>query len=1266
MSRKIPTGLRVSGACLAVLALAIAYPASPGALSSSIVISQVYGGGGNSGAPLNRDFVELFNRGDAPVSLAGWSIQYASATGTGSFSGNTPVSLSGTLAPGQYYLVGLATGANGSALPPPDIEGAINMSGTGGKVALVNTTTGLACNGGSTPCSAAQLAQIVDLVGWDGANFFEGTAAPATSSATAVIRGDFGCAETDNNGADFTAAAPAPRSSASALHPCTASQPVLTINDVSVAEGDSGTTTATFTVSLSATSAAAVSFDISTADDSATLADADYAANSLAAQVIPAGQQTYTFDVTVNGDTNVEPNESFFVNVTNVTGAIAGDAHGIGTITNDDVSPVVYDVVISQVYGGGGNSGATYTNDFVELFNRGTTPVNLSGWTIQYLSASGSTTWSTTPLTGTIQPGRYYLVQESAGAGGTTGLPTPDAIGTIALGSTAGKVLLRTNNTAVVGACTAGATIVDIVGYNSTATCFEGAPTSPLTNATAALRKRGGCYDSNNNAGDFSITSPTPRNSASPARACEYSTVAIHDIQGTTATTPYFGLDVTTTGIVTGLKSNGMFLQSTQPDLDPSTSEGIFVFTGGVPAATVGAEVVVKGTATEYFNLTQIESTLTGDVSVVTPDNPLPEPVALTPAILAPTGTADQLERLEGMRVQTGTLTSVSPSDGFGEVFTVLEGVARPMREPGAPASATLPPDPVTGLPDCCVPRWDENPERLVIDTDGLLGSTRLYVTSNVTLSGVTGPLDYTFGAYKVLPEATPTASPNMSAVPVPAPAANEFTIAGYNIENFAGAATQRQKAALNIRTNMHSPDIIGVIEILDLPTLEALATQVNSDASAAGETNPQYEARLIPAPAGGSQNVGFLVKASRVQIHDVWQYAGNDKLPNGAFLHDRPPLVLDATVDPNGVNPGRVLVVVNHPRSFIDIELTDAEGARVRAKRTAQAESIATLLQDLQGSNANTPVISVGDYNAYEFSDGYTDPISVITGHPTPGDQIVEAASPDLVTPDFINLTNTLPADQRYSFVFEGTPQALDHVMVNDVAHRYLQRYAVSRSNADFPDGAAAGYAGDATRPERNSDHDQPVAYFAFPGTPVVTLNGSATMNVEAFTSFTDPGATAHDDFGPLPVTTSGSVDVNVPGTYTISYTATNLYQSSTVTRTVIVADTTAPAIAGYLVTPGTLGSPNHELIDVAAPYTVTDASGTASCGITVTSNEPINGLGDGNTNVDWLVLDAHHLRLRAERSGLGSGRTYTVTLTCGDASGNTSVAVATVSVGK
>jgi predicted extracellular nuclease len=196
------------------------------ALSPDIVISQVYGGGGNSGATYTHDFIELFNRGTSSVSLAGWSVQYASATGTGNFGANSGqlTELPGvSLAPGQYLLIQEAQGSGGTApLPTPDITDStpINMSGTGGKVALVMSTTGLGCNGSSTPCSPAQLALIKDLVGWDGANFYETAAAPATNNSTAVLRLTNGCTETDNNASDFAASAPTPRNTSSPLNPC--------------------------------------------------------------------------------------------------------------------------------------------------------------------------------------------------------------------------------------------------------------------------------------------------------------------------------------------------------------------------------------------------------------------------------------------------------------------------------------------------------------------------------------------------------------------------------------------------------------------------------------------------------------------------------------------------------------------------------------------------------------------------------------------------------------------------------------------------------------------------------------------------------------------------------------------------------------------------------------------------------------------------------------------------------------------------------------
>src|SRR6476646_1942731 len=95
--------------------------------------------------------------------------------------------------------------------------------------------------------------------------------------------------------------------------------------------------------------------------------------------------------------------------------------------------PASNGIVISQIYGGGGNSGATLKNDFVELFNRSPVAISVDGWSVQYTSAAGSGTWSTTPLAGTIPPGGYYLVQEAAGTNGTTSLPAPDATGSIAM-----------------------------------------------------------------------------------------------------------------------------------------------------------------------------------------------------------------------------------------------------------------------------------------------------------------------------------------------------------------------------------------------------------------------------------------------------------------------------------------------------------------------------------------------------------------------------------------------------------------------------------------------------------------------------------------------------------------------------------------------------------------------------------------------------------------------------------------------------------------
>jgi len=181
-------------------------------------------------------------------------------------------------------------------------------------------------------------------------------------------------------------------------------------------------------------------------------------------------------------------------------------------------------VVVSQIYGGGGNAGATYRNDYVELFNAGAGAVDLTGWTVQYATAAG-TTWQTTPLSGTIAPGRYYLVQLASNADVGAALPSADATGTSNLAGTSGKIGLVRGAAALTcgasaGSCSADPLVEDFVGYGS-ASDFEGAGSAAgLSNTSAALRANNGCTDTGDNATDFTAAEPAPRNSASPENSC--------------------------------------------------------------------------------------------------------------------------------------------------------------------------------------------------------------------------------------------------------------------------------------------------------------------------------------------------------------------------------------------------------------------------------------------------------------------------------------------------------------------------------------------------------------------------------------------------------------------------------------------------------------------------------------------------------------------------------------------------------------------------
>ena len=237
--------LTTLAAALPLAGLVLAMPAS-----AAVVISQVYGGNGTAYA---SDYVELFNNGSAAVDVTGWSIQYASATGTGSFGGTGGAgvsTLSGSIGAGRYLLVRLAT-TTGTAVPA-DVVGSnsANLSGTNGKVLLSNQSNALACNGSAAAPCTAFAGQIVDLVGYGNANFFEGgAAAPVLSASTALFRAANGCTDSGNNATDFSTGAPAPRNSTTAANLCSG------VTNLPIATNCPAASVATGTAALLSTSA---------------------------------------------------------------------------------------------------------------------------------------------------------------------------------------------------------------------------------------------------------------------------------------------------------------------------------------------------------------------------------------------------------------------------------------------------------------------------------------------------------------------------------------------------------------------------------------------------------------------------------------------------------------------------------------------------------------------------------------------------------------------------------------------------------------------------------------------------------------------------------------------------------------------------------------------------------------------------------------------------------------------------------------------------
>lgn len=396
-----------------------------GPSGGTVVISQVYGGGGNSGATFKNDFIEIHNRTDAAIDLTGWSVQYASAAGSFSAGNSTP--LSGTIGAGQYKLIQEAAGTGGTAtLPTPDFSGGIAMSANNGKVALVNNSTPLACSGTLVGCTSTSL---IDFVGYGTANGFEGSAAaPGLVNATADARGDNGCKDTNDNAADFTSGAPAPRNSATAALTCNV-QPPGTIDHITVSPAD-------VSITVGATqSFTATALDASNAPVSATFTWSTNPASSTVASVDPTSGVATALAV---GDVGIV--------------ATSGGKTATATLHVTPATPLP-PVRFTEIH---------YDNVDVDVGEaieiEGPAGTDLTGWQIVLYNGNGGAAYRTDNLSG--------VIPTTCGARGVVVQPYPS--NGIQNGSPDGFALIN------------GSTVVEFLSYEGTFVAADG-PAAGMT-----------------------------------------------------------------------------------------------------------------------------------------------------------------------------------------------------------------------------------------------------------------------------------------------------------------------------------------------------------------------------------------------------------------------------------------------------------------------------------------------------------------------------------------------------------------------------------------------------------------------------------------------------------------------------------------------------------------------------------------------------------------------------------------------------------------
>jgi len=763
-------------------------------------------------------------------------------------------------------------------------------------------------------------------------------------------------------------------------------------------------------------------------------------------------------------------------------------------------------VVISQIYGGGGNSGALYKNDFIELFNRGSTPVSLDGWSVHYASATGST-WQVTMLSGVLQPGQYYLIRQAGGSGGTQDLPDPDAIGSINLNATSGKVALVNASTPLSGACPPDTTVIDLIGYGS-ANCYEGESAPSLNNTTAVKRVRDGCHDSDHNLLDFILASPTPRNRNTALTDCSISSqvLPIYTIQGAGERSPFEGQLVTTSGVVVGdfegsSSLRGFYIQDSLGDDNPLTSDGIFVFRGDSnDTVRLGQTVQVSGTVIEYYGQTQI----TLSEMIVLDANFASIPVT---TIRLPFSHADEPEQYEGMLVQldqTLTVTETYYLGRFGQVTLSNGRLYQPTQLTSAGDSAIA----LQQANDLNRIILDDalqtqNPDPIPFGRGQQPLSAENTLRSGDTVAGLTGVLTYTRGGHPASPNAwrirplgalgadAPHFEPSNPRPAEPPPVQGRLRVASLNAYNYfntfegcraglngspiecrgANSLQEFERQAVKIVSTLGGldADIIALMEIENdgYSPGSALADLI-SRLNAALPPAKQYAFVDADAAAGKLNALGSdAIKVALLYRPAVVTPLATAVLDSRAFVYggdavprNRVSLLQAFAENSTGE---RFMVSVNHLKSKgspCDVpDAGDGQGNCSLVRLNAIRELL-LWLADAPAGIHDPDILILGDLNAYAREDALV---------------WMEQSG-------YTNIFSHFHGLQTYSYVFDGQAGALDHAFASASLLPQIASAEKWHINADEPavldynleyksvQQIASLYAPD---PFRSADHD-------------------------------------------------------------------------------------------------------------------------------------------------------------------------------------------------